>query len=121
MNLLHEPVTQYSSHVAGTQPSLVTDNQSVNRLVNTRGNAPLPKAPTFDGTGWKGFIHQFELWCSAYGFPEGDKVGRFLLALTGKANDFALQVPEQIKQTKSSLQNLTNPWNQVLLGQYCKT
>ena len=58
MNLLHEPVTQYSSHVAGTQPSLVTDNQSVNRLVNTRGNAPLPKAPTFDGTGWKGFIHQ---------------------------------------------------------------
>ena len=93
-----EPVTQYLVYVANTQPSLVTDNQSVNGLVNTRGSAPLPKAPTFDGTGWKGFIHQFELWYSAYGLPEGDKVGRFLLALTGKANDFALEVPEQTKQ-----------------------
>ena len=98
VNFSCEPVTQYSGRVADTQPTLVTDDQSVNRLVNTRGSAPLPKAPTFDGTGWKGFIHQFELWCSAYGLPEGDKVGRFLLALTGKANDFALEVPEQTKQ-----------------------
>ena len=98
LNFSCEPVTQYSGRVADTQPTLMTDDQSVNRLVNTRGSAPLPKAPTFDGTGWKGFIHQFELWCSAYGLPEGDKVGRFLLALTGKANDFALEVPEQTKQ-----------------------
>ena len=45
VNFPHEPVTQYLGHVADTQPSLVTDNQSVNRLVYTRGNAPLPKAP----------------------------------------------------------------------------
>ena len=81
----------------------MTDNQSVNRLVNTRGSAPLPKAPTFDGTGWKAFIHQFELWCSAYGLPEGDKVGGFLLALTGKANEFALEVLEQTKQNYAEL------------------
>ena len=64
VNFSCEPVTQYLSRVADTQPTLVTDDQSVNRLVNTRGNAPLPKAPTFDGTCWKGFIHQFELWCA---------------------------------------------------------
>ena len=58
VNFSRERVTQYLGHVADTQPSLVTDDPSVNRLVNTRGNAPLPKAPTFDGTGWKGFIHQ---------------------------------------------------------------
>ena len=103
VNFPCEPVTQYSGRVANTQPTLVTDDQTVNKLVNTRGNAPLPKAPTFDGTGWKGFIHQFELWCSAYGLPEGDKVGRFLLALTGKANDFALEVPEQTKQNYAEL------------------
>ena len=103
VNFPSEPVTQYSGRVADTQPTLVTDDQTVNRLVNTRGSAPLPKAPTFDGTGWKGFIHQFELWCSAYGLPEGDKVGRFLLALTGKANDFALEVPEQTKQNYAEL------------------
>ena len=103
VNFSCEPVTQYSGRVADTQPTLVTDDQSVNRLMNTRGNAPLPKAPTFDGTGWKGFIHQFELWCSAYGLPEGDKVGRFLLALTGKANDFALEIPEQTKQIYAEL------------------
>ena len=103
VNFSCEPVTQYSGRVADTQPTLVTDDQTVNRLVNTRGNAPLPKAPTFDGTGWKGFIHQFELWCSAYGLPEGDKVGRFLLALTGKANDFALEIPEQTKQNYAEL------------------
>ena len=103
VNFPREPVTQYICHVSDTQPSLVTDNETVNRLVNTRGNAPLPKAPTFDETGWKGFIHQFELWCSAYGLPEEDKVGRFLLALTGKANDFALEVPEQIKQNYAEL------------------
>ena len=51
VNFSCEPVTQYSGRVADTQPTLVTDDQSVNRLVNTRGNAPLPKAPTFDGTG----------------------------------------------------------------------
>ena len=34
-NFPHEPVTQYLGHVADTQPSLMTDNQSVNRLVNT--------------------------------------------------------------------------------------
>ena len=50
VNFPSEPVTQYSGRVAHTQPTLVTDDQSVNRLVNTRGNAPLPKAPTFDGT-----------------------------------------------------------------------
>ena len=103
VNFPCEPVIQYSGRVANTQPTLVTDDQTVNRLVNTRGNAPLPKAPTFDGTGWKGFIHQFELWCSAYGLPEGDKVGRFLLALRGKANDFALEVPEQTKQNYAEL------------------
>ena len=103
VNFPSEPVTQYSGRVADTQPTLVIDDQTVNRLVNTRGSAPLPKAPTFDGTGWKGFIHQFELWCSAYGLPEGDKVGRFLLALTGKANDFALEVPEQTKQNYAEL------------------
>ena len=103
VNFPREPITQYSGRVADTQPSLVTDDPSVNRLVNTRGNAPLPKAPTFDGTGWKGFIHQFELWCSAYGLPEGDKVGRFLLALTCKANDFALEIPEQTKQNYAEL------------------
>ena len=103
VNFSCEPVTQYSGRVADTQPTLVTDDQSVNRLVNTRGNAPLPKAPRFDGTGWKGFIHQFELWCSAYGLPVGDKVGRFLLALTRKANDFALEIPEQTKQNYAEL------------------
>ena len=103
VNFTHEPITQYSSQVLGTQPSLVTDNQNVNRLVSTRGNATLPKAPTFDGTGWKGFIHQFELWCSACGLLEGDKAERFLLGLTGKANDFALEVPEQIKQNYEEL------------------
>ena len=101
VNFSCEPVTQYLGRVADTQPTLMTDDQSVNRLVNTRSNAPLPKAPTFDGTGWKGFIHQFE--CSAYGLPEGDKVGRFLLALTGKANDFALEIQEQTKQIYAEL------------------
>ena len=67
VNFPHEAVIQYLGHVVDTQPSLVTDNLSVNKLVNHRSNAPLPKAPTFDGTGWKGFIHQFELWCSTYG------------------------------------------------------
>ena len=61
----------------------MTDNLGVNRLVNKQGFVPLPKVPTFDGTGWKDFIHQFELWCSNYGLPEEGKVGRFLLALTG--------------------------------------
>ena len=39
----------------------------------------------------------------AYGMPKADKVGRFLLALTGKANDFALEIPEQTKQNYMEL------------------
>ena len=53
-----DPMLHNPSRVVGNQPALVSDCQGGNRLVNNQRSAPLPKAPTFNGKGWKGFIPQ---------------------------------------------------------------
>ena len=64
-NFPNEPVAQGLSDMARGLSQPLNDRKTVNRFVSNRSNAFLPKAPTFDETDWKGFIHQFKLWCSA--------------------------------------------------------
>ena len=62
-------------------------------MAGSRTYAPLPKPPTFNGECWKSFILRFELWGRQTGLSNEELAARFLLALTGKAAEFSLEIP----------------------------
>ena len=78
------------------EPSRSLTNGLAVRNFRKDGSMDLPKF-SFNGDGWRGFIHQFEIYAKNMPWTEANKIDAFALCLKGAATDFFTYLSDEVR------------------------